>query len=169
MFLCIFRVAVCLTRMVSRCLSSDFLFPLAPPPLFGLFLRVYTKTLVPNWIPREHHVKNSLTRAFFRVSQTTWGSRDGADDYDAERMKKRTDNDRPKSPYYPKFITQWLRKWMIVGASVPRYNLVQLITIVCVLQASPDERGIPSITWWGHPTKDPNKVVATVPKSLSFI
>lgn len=38
--------------------------------------------------------------------QTTWGSRDGADDYDAERMKKRTDTDRMKRPYYPSYITQ---------------------------------------------------------------
>jgi hypothetical protein len=30
-----------------------------------------------------------LTLSFFLL-QTTWGSRDGADDYDAERMKKRT-------------------------------------------------------------------------------
>ncbi|KNG90286.1 putative polysaccharide synthase Cps1 [Aspergillus nomiae NRRL 13137] len=44
--------------------------------------------------------------AVMTLNVTTWGSRDGADDYDAERMKKRTGSDRPKSPYYPKFITQ---------------------------------------------------------------
>lgn len=39
--------------------------------------------------------------------QTAWGSRDGADDYDAERMKKRTSIDRMKQrPYYPNFVTQ---------------------------------------------------------------
>ena len=37
--------------------------------------------------------------------QTTWGSRDGADDYDAERMKRRTDADRTKQPYYPSYLT----------------------------------------------------------------
>lgn len=39
-------------------------------------------------------------------AQTTWGSRDGADDYDAERMKKRTDADRKKQPYYPSYFTK---------------------------------------------------------------
>lgn len=38
--------------------------------------------------------------------QTTWGSRDGADDYDAERMKKLTDADRIKQPYYPSYLTK---------------------------------------------------------------
>ncbi|RDH35685.1 nucleotide-diphospho-sugar transferase [Aspergillus welwitschiae] len=32
--------------------------------------------------------------AVLTLNVTTWGSRDGADDYDAERMKKRTDTDR---------------------------------------------------------------------------
>jgi hypothetical protein len=40
----------------------------------------------------------------FLILQTTWGSRDGADDYDAERMKKRTDADRMKQPYYPQYL-----------------------------------------------------------------
>lgn len=44
-----------------------------------------------------------LTLSFFFL-QTTWGSRDGADDYDAERMKKRTDADRMKQPYYPQYL-----------------------------------------------------------------
>ncbi|GIJ91598.1 hypothetical protein Asppvi_010567 [Aspergillus pseudoviridinutans] len=44
--------------------------------------------------------------AVLTLNVTTWGSRDGADDYDAERMKRRTDIDRMKRPYYPNFITQ---------------------------------------------------------------
>ncbi|EHA25997.1 hypothetical protein ASPNIDRAFT_56966 [Aspergillus niger ATCC 1015] len=44
--------------------------------------------------------------AVLTLNVTTWGSRDGADDYDAERMKKRTDTDRMKRPYYPSYITQ---------------------------------------------------------------
>lgn len=50
----------------------------------------------------DQHIADSQ----FSNPQTTWGSRDGADDYDAERMKKRTDLDRMKRPYYPNFITQ---------------------------------------------------------------
>jgi hypothetical protein len=45
--------------------------------------------------------------AVLTLNVTAWGSRDGADDYDAERMKKRTSVDRMKQrPYYPNFITQ---------------------------------------------------------------
>lgn len=104
--LCIFRVTVCLTRMVSR--SSIFHFPLAPPPFFlwSISPSVYTKFLVPDWHTSGLSCRDFANTGIFPVSQTTWGSRDGADDYDAERMKKRTDSDRPKSPYYPKFITQ---------------------------------------------------------------
>ncbi|KAJ5484453.1 hypothetical protein N7453_011921 [Penicillium expansum] len=42
--------------------------------------------------------------AVMTLNVTTWGSRDGADDYDAERMKKRTDADRMKQPYYPQYL-----------------------------------------------------------------
>ncbi|KAK5790521.1 hypothetical protein VI817_007808 [Penicillium citrinum] len=42
--------------------------------------------------------------AVMTLNVTTWGSRDGADDYDAERMKKRTDADRRKQPYYPSYF-----------------------------------------------------------------
>lgn len=52
-----------------------------------------------------------LTLPFF--SQTTWGSRDGADDYDAERMKKRTDADRMKQPYYPQYLIKWVLRFSI--------------------------------------------------------
>ncbi|KAJ5128422.1 hypothetical protein N7448_002141 [Penicillium atrosanguineum] len=44
--------------------------------------------------------------AVMTLNVTTWGSRDGADDYDAERMKKRTDADRIKQPYYPSYLTK---------------------------------------------------------------
>lgn len=45
--------------------------------------------------------------AVLTLNVTAWGSRDGADDYDAERMKKRTSIDRMKQrPYYPNFVTQ---------------------------------------------------------------
>lgn len=40
------------------------------------------------------------------MQQTTWGSRDGADDYDTERMKRRTRDDYMKLPYYAKTIAQ---------------------------------------------------------------
>ncbi|KAJ5225115.1 hypothetical protein N7468_006340 [Penicillium chermesinum] len=43
--------------------------------------------------------------AVMTLNVTTWGSRDGADDYDAERMKKLTDADRRKQPYYPSYLT----------------------------------------------------------------
>jgi hypothetical protein len=46
--------------------------------------------------------------AVMTLNVTTWGSRDGADDYDAERMKKRTAADRKKQPYpyYPSYLTR---------------------------------------------------------------
>ncbi|KAJ5935701.1 hypothetical protein N7466_005248 [Penicillium verhagenii] len=46
--------------------------------------------------------------AVMTLNVTTWGSRDGADDYDAERMKKLTDADRQKQqyPYYPSYLTK---------------------------------------------------------------
>ncbi|KAJ5708000.1 hypothetical protein N7488_007801 [Penicillium malachiteum] len=47
--------------------------------------------------------------AVMTLNVTTWGSRDGADDYDAERMKKRTDADRKThlktQHYFPDFLT----------------------------------------------------------------
>lgn len=53
------------------------------------------------------HISKSWADFEFFLLQTTWGSRDGADDYDAERMKKRTDADRMKQPYYPQYLIKW--------------------------------------------------------------
>ncbi|KAL5339268.1 nucleotide-diphospho-sugar transferase [Aspergillus crustosus] len=41
--------------------------------------------------------------AVMTLSATTWGSREGADEFDAERMKRRPDVDPSKKPYYHKF------------------------------------------------------------------
>ena len=77
-----------------------------PPPLFPVTRLHERRGSVLAFPTLIYFLINISLTLEFQKPQTTWGSRDGADDYDAERMKKRTDFDRMKRPYYPNFITQ---------------------------------------------------------------